>query len=300
MLIRPSELADADQIGAFLQTLRPYVVMPPGATRSRLEKVLADDRAADWVAESDGEVVGWARVAPARHQADPGEYSVSVSVHPDHRRQGIGAALVDLIRQHLAGREVRRVQAVAEGDGLAFAAFLGGVAGDVTRVAGLRLDALPPQPAVPAGTSVVPLTEVDPRDAYPVFAETLRQIPGFEQSDVSYDSFLTSTWEVGTGNCLDLGVAALVDDTVAAMTLVMRGDESLWTNLTATSTSHRGRGLAKLVKWSSLARAAEAGCTMAYTANSAQNAPMLAVNDWFGYSLAATGTTITWRGDTDL
>lgn len=54
--------------------------------------------------------------------------------------------------------------------------------------------------------------------------------------------------------------------------------------MTGTARTHRGRGLAKLVKNASLHRARATGYTEAYTGN----APMLAINKWFGYEIHAT------------
>jgi GNAT superfamily N-acetyltransferase len=300
MVIRPIELADADQIDAMLHDLRPYNVSPPGLRRRRLEQSLADPRCAGWVAESDGELIGWGTVTPTRFRDAPETFQAGVIVRPEYRRQGIGSALADLIKEHLGTQTVRELHTMADTEGVGFAVARGGVAGDVTRLSGARLDNLPEQPAVPAGTSIVPLTELDPQDVHPLFAATVREIPGFEDGDISYDGFLNSIWDVASGNSRELGAAALVDGTVRSMTLVVRDRTSLWTNLTVTSPEYRGRGLSRLVKWFSLSWAAEHGCTMAYTANSTENAPMLAVNTWFGYQPAASATMITWRGDTDL
>ncbi|MFE7120597.1 GNAT family N-acetyltransferase, partial [Streptomyces sp. NPDC057654] len=60
---------------------------------------------------------------------------------------------------------------------------------------------------------------------------------------------------------------------------------------TGTRRAFRGRGLAKLVKARSLRLARAAGCTEAFTGNDDENAPMLAINKWFGYEPAAA----EWR-----
>lgn len=52
---------------------------------------------------------------------------------------------------------------------------------------------------------------------------------------------------------------------------------------TGTRRAFRGRGLARTVKHDSLTRSRAAGYREAFTGNDADNAPMLAVNRWFGY-----------------
>ena len=52
---------------------------------------------ATWLAEADGEAIGWAIAMRAWTQPDDGIGSVDVVVHPDHHRRGIGTALADLV-----------------------------------------------------------------------------------------------------------------------------------------------------------------------------------------------------------
>jgi hypothetical protein len=47
-----------------------------------------------------------------------------------------------------------------------------------------------------------------------------------------------------------------------------------------------------VVKWAALRAAADAGLTAAYTANSEENQPMLAVNRWLGYRPVAKHTVV--------
>jgi GNAT superfamily N-acetyltransferase len=76
---------------------------------------------------------------------------------------------------------------------------------------------------------------------------------------------------------------AEVDGTLASFSLVKRDGDRMWSDMTATLPTHRGRGLARLVKLAALHRAAADGVAMAYTSNDAANAPMLAVNRRLGY-----------------
>jgi GNAT superfamily N-acetyltransferase len=60
-----------------------------------------------------------------------------------------------------------------------------------------------------------------------------------------------------------------------------------WTGFTATSKSVRGRGIARALKYESMAQAIELGYERVRTANDDANAPMLHINAEMGYRLVA-------------
>ena len=65
--------------------------------------------------QDDGEIVG--AVIAFRSQNRPDEiYVQDVATHPDHRRRGIGHALVDTVRQQAAAWECRRLYLTSEPD----------------------------------------------------------------------------------------------------------------------------------------------------------------------------------------
>jgi RimJ/RimL family protein N-acetyltransferase len=80
-------------------------------------------------------------------------------------------------------------------------------------------------------------------------------------------------------------MVAVVDGDAVAFTLLHadRTTGSGTNNGTGTLPDHRGRGLAKLAKRASLARAGELGITAVYTGNDTTNAPMQAINRALGY-----------------
>ena len=107
-----------------------------------------------------------------------------------------------------------------------------------------------------------------------------------------YDEFLATDW----GNPdlrRDLSIAVLDGDTVVSFVTTTADPERkvIWSNLTGTIPSARGRGLAKVVKSTALARARDAGFRTANTGNDAGNAPMLAVNTWLGYEVSSSAWT---------
>jgi GNAT superfamily N-acetyltransferase len=105
--VRPAAPHDT----AALAALMTHLGYPtePGVMRVRMERISALPRYAAWVAESEGEVIGmvgamigWAFVYDA-----PYARILALVVHPAHRGQGAGAALVRAVeewaRTHGAG-----------------------------------------------------------------------------------------------------------------------------------------------------------------------------------------------------
>jgi len=60
-----------------------------------------------------------------------------------------------------------------------------------------------------------------------------------------------------------------------------------WTAFTATSRAVRGRGIARALKYETMAQAIELGCERVRTANDDANAPMLYINAEMGYRVVA-------------
>ena len=60
-----------------------------------------------------------------------------------------------------------------------------------------------------------------------------------------------------------------------------------WTAFTATSKAVRGRGIARALKYQTIAQAIELGCERVRTANDDANAPMLHINAEMGYRVVA-------------
>ena len=83
----------------------------------------------------------------------------------------------------------------------------------------------------------------------------------------------------------DASLVALVGGELAGLTMIRVDGPSgrAQNDLCGVRRTHRGKGLAVLLKSQSLRRAAELGATIALTDNDETNAPMLAVNARLGY-----------------
>lgn len=93
VVLRPAVLEDAAAVADVHLASRRSAAMPPGVhtddeVRSWLTARVAEDPV--WVAEHEDRIVGYARF--------PDAWLDDLYVHPDHARQGIGSALLDLVK----------------------------------------------------------------------------------------------------------------------------------------------------------------------------------------------------------
>ncbi|MGY4771601.1 GNAT family N-acetyltransferase [Kribbella sp. CWNU-51] len=288
VVIRSAVGDDADAIAAVRRAVYSYKVMSPAATRHMITVQAPGERFLPLVAEADGELVAWGSAGLNVWTSEPGQSHLSIYVHPDQRKQGIGTALADRLHQHLTEVGAIRVRAFVHPDGLEFARNLGYDGTRQMHYSGVDVRSLPEQPATPAGIELVTFDQVDPLQAYA--ADSIASLD--EPSDSPIDSIDYEQWleEIWQGPALDksLSVAAMVGDEMVGFTVVETDADRAWSGMTGTIPAYRGRGLAKLVKSVALRRAAAAGITAAYTSNDDENGPMLAVNNWLGYQRVQT------------
>jgi GNAT superfamily N-acetyltransferase len=286
--IRQAVGDDADAVAAVRRAVYPYKAMSAAATRHLITVATPDERFLPLVAEADGEVVGWGAAGLSVWTSDPGQSHLTIFVHPDHRKQGIGSQLAERLHQHLTEVGARRVRVFVHPDGLEFARNRGSDGARQMQFAGVELRSLPEQPETPGGIELVSFDEVDPRAAYT--ADTIASLdePGDSPMDsMEYDRWLDEIWNSPSMD-KSLSIAAMAGDEMAAFTIVETDGDRMWSGMTGTIPAYRGRGLAKLVKSVALRRAAAAGITSAYTSNDDENGPMLAINNWLGYRRVQT------------
>ncbi|MEV0271886.1 GNAT family N-acetyltransferase [Hamadaea sp. NPDC050747] len=290
-LLRPaSGAADAAAFNALRRVVTPYQVFSPERIQHFWEVTPERAYAKVLVAEVDGQVVGAGRASFNTWTSEQGAASMFVMVHPDHRRQGIGAQLYAVLDAHLTEHDGRKIQ-IWGTDDEDVAGFLH--RRGYERTAELRyskldltdIAKLPPAPATPDGVVLVSAREAGPEALYSVDAATVVDEPGDTAMDaVPYEDWYAEIWQNPSAD-LDASVVVLAGDVPAAYTLVEVDREGgrMWSGGTGTLRTHRGRGLAKLAKSEAVRRAAAAGVTAAYTSNDEVNQPMLAVNEWLGY-----------------
>lgn len=288
-LIRPARPEDAPGVVALRGVVHPYLVRGVESTRRMIAQPPPGEDWAAWVAETDGQVVGW--VSAYRNiqtsAANVGEIS-TLHVHPAHRLRGVGTALLDAALAHLRLLGAKRLLTWSQPGSLPFARRHGFTPSRELRYSALDLRPAPPMPEPPPGVRLLPAADVDPREVHRVDAESSLDEPGDVPTDaLGYDTWHHEVWD-NLGLDRDASTLAEVDGTLVAVSLVKRDGDRMWSDFTGTVPQHRGRGLARLAKQAALHRAATSGVRTAYTSNDEANAPMLAVNARLGYRPVAS------------
>jgi GNAT superfamily N-acetyltransferase len=291
----PGDPADLDGVTAVLRAAVPPLLVTPELLRRQSTGAPAAQRHRLLLVEDEvGRVTGRGSTGLAHESPRPGLAFCNVYVHPEHEGRGAGTALVAAAEAHLVSVGARTAFSwVLDGDrNLGFARRSGWSPSRSARFQRLDLTApLPPLAPPPPDVELRPASAfaADPHPLFLLDAETTADEPsdvGAELDD--YESWLDTTW----GHPLldrDLTTVALVDGVPAAFSVAHTDGASRYsTGMTGTARAHRGRGLAKLAKHDSLSRARAAGFTEAFTSNDTGNAPMLAINTWFGYVPALT------------
>ncbi|KAB1915404.1 GNAT family N-acetyltransferase [Micromonospora sp. AMSO31t] len=283
-LIRPARPEDAPGVVALRAVVHPYLVRGVESTRRMIAQPPPGEDWAAWVAEADGQVVGWVSAYRNSHtsEANVGEVS-TLHVHPAHRLRGVGTALLDAALGHLRHIGAKRLLTWSQPESLPFARRHGFAPSRELRYSALDLRPAPPMPEPPPGVRLLPAAEVDPRRIHRVDAEASVDEPGDVPTDaLGYEIWHHEVWE-NVGLDRDASTLAEVDGTLAAVSLVKRDGDRMWSDFTGTIPGHRGRGLAGLAKRAALHRAAANGVRTAYTSNDEANGPMLAINTRLGY-----------------
>jgi GNAT superfamily N-acetyltransferase len=294
MIIRDFRPSDAEAASASYSAGRPHLLMTPEAVLHLVASATPEQHYRLLVGELDGEVVGSGRVGVHAFSSTRGQGFANLSVNPEARGKGVATAMLAVAEQHLAEHGVTQIRAWVDDEptAVAFAEKHGFQRGRSAHFAHLELTAgLRPVPALPAGVELRTAADYldDPRPLHRVDVEGTQDEPGdVDISDIGYEDWLEEVWRRPDLDH-ELTTVVVVDGRAVAFSAVHSdGGTRYWSAFTTTSAAFRGRGLAKLAKTDSLHRAVARGCTDAYTSNDADNAPMLAINDWLGYRRCAS------------
>lgn len=238
----------------------------------------------------------------------PAAVFVDVLVAPEHRRRGIGTALLDALLVRARELRLEHVHGHhATPAGAAFAAHAGAVDGqrDVRSLLRLR-DARLPEPEVPAGWSLVTWTWRAPDELVESYARAKAALddaptPDGMQFPVETAETIRDLEDALTRRGREGRVTVAVDaeGQVGAFTEVRLtpGSSLAFTEDTATVAAHRGLGLATALKRESLRRlrADHPDVEVVTTMNAEENRAMRSVNERVGFMVAAilTSATIT-------
>jgi GNAT superfamily N-acetyltransferase len=242
------------------------------------------ERALELVAEADGTVVGLGKAALDVWTTTQGASWAFVTVDASHRRRGIGDELGRRLLDHLRENGATKSQCffrwTEEGERWATAQgwskLLGGplIALDPRRV---------PEPSLPEGYRLVPMTEVTPEAAFGAVREAALDEP----TPTPHDAFDLDDWirEWDEPNNDHESSTAVLDEEgrVVAFSFLLTAGYRASHGFTGTMREHRGRGLATAAKRRALRTAAERGVTRVTTSNAEENAAMRSINRKLGF-----------------
>ncbi|MGC4943433.1 GNAT family N-acetyltransferase [Kribbella sp. DT2] len=287
MEIRPAQLGDAESALELHDLVAPFLATTGASLRRRLGNPTFGPGAGVFAAVDGEEVIGWTSTGLIAG-SDPLDGQLRLIVHPDHRGRGVGTALLDAAHERLKEGGAVTSRVFADPASIGWASQWGYRETRRVHYASMAPGDAPELPPLPDGLRLTPLNELDPRQLYEADEIAQRTKPGDAKITARpYESWLAGTWS-SPAIVLDLSMALADDTRVIGFTLGNGDHEKIWSQMTATLPEFRGRGLAKLVKCAALHRAAAAGVTGMYTANYDGNGPMIAVNEWLGYTRTAT------------
>lgn len=281
LTVRPATPADAPAWAAIVTACSPYLVQDARSTEHEMRTEPAGSRRV--VAERDGTVVGVSRL---HAYPDEDHVTLLVMVPPEHRRAGVGAALLADQLPAATATGAATLRMVVEEDKASRATAAAWGLALVRRFAMSMVDprtVTAPDP--PADVRLVPLTAIPTRVVWHAHSAVVRDDPSGLSLPVTFEQF-QAEWSDPRMRP-DLGRAVLVDDELAAFTMVGVAGSRSWSDMTGTLPSYRGRGYARLAKQHALAAAAAAGVTRAMAGNDDANAAMVAVNRSLGYTVFA-------------
>jgi GNAT superfamily N-acetyltransferase len=286
-----------------------------------LERACHDELRPGQPVRSPAEVIAFHRHQPPTHRtctwlADGGMAALYVHgptaafldllVHPQHRRRGVGTALLDtalgccreLGVVALHGRHTTP-------GGAAFAARAGAADGQriVCSLLDLRAVELP-EPRVPDGFRLVTWLRRVPEESLPAFVRARAAMDDAPTSDGMEIPAWTAEHVRASEESLarrdrEMRVTVAVDPAgaVAAFTelRVSRGSTLGFTDDTGTVAAERGKGLARAVKLESLRRlrADHPEIEVVSTSNAEENTAMRHINESVGFRPTLTETTAT-------
>ncbi|MEU8891785.1 GNAT family N-acetyltransferase [Streptomyces sp. NPDC048442] len=285
----PSDIASMVQLR---RATLPYNLTTAASVAANVASAPAEAKNCFLVAEDSatGEIVGALQARLHHLSSEPGHASCIPVVLPGRRGQGIGSALRRAGEEHVSAHGATTLHAWAlDARSAAYAEKLGYAPAHSMHYQRLDLvgRALPQPPPLPAGLTLISAARLgdDPRPLYGADAEATQDEPNSVPVALEpYEEWLVSVWNRPLLD-RELTTLAVTDDgTVAAFTLAETDGETRYSSgMTGTRRDFRGLGLAKAAKHDSLSRARAAGYREAFTSNDDVNAPMLAINKWFGY-----------------
>jgi GNAT superfamily N-acetyltransferase len=289
-VIRELRREDAPAVARLGLEIVPHQVLTPELVWQRVSRTIEREQPRAWVAEADGEVVGYAQAGFEWSVPTEGKGRFWIGVTPGRRGRGIGGELYEQVGEYLRGLGAWRLRTWVDDDaaGARFLERRGFEPSGMDRVSELRLaGAEVPEPEVPNGFRLVPLREARhlEHDLYEICAAGEIDMPGEEpETELSFEDWLQDDYGAPPLSGEGSFVALAGRSAVALAFLTVDPERRLaYNEMTATVPTLRRRGLALALKLASARWAAENGYERIVTENDAENEGMLAINQRIGY-----------------
>jgi GNAT superfamily N-acetyltransferase len=305
-VIREYESRDAVGAAALIDGNSPWLSTPAGHDHEvRTRPPRAKRRS--WVAEEEGEIVGWGEAEFEWWTEVPDAAALWVFVREDARRRGIGTDLYDGAAAHLLREGAAEIRAITgDAAGQRFVEKRGYVRSRdevVSSVDPRTVDTSRLEEELARierdGFRLVTLGEAEqrPRELHALYAAAASDMPAdHPETNVRYDEWLLET--LGKPDLsLDGSFVVLAGDRPVALSfldvdLPRRKAEQ---ELTGTAPDFRRRGLARVAKLAVARWCAENGVERLSTSNDEENAGMLRINRELGFEPTETWTTYVLR-----
>lgn len=277
-MIRRAE-TDAD-LAAWIAVWDAITPREPSASIEVIRRRLEREPERLYLVASEGdEVVGLGFCGPSQ---SPERTAGVVRVLPEHRKHGLGSALLEEVTAHAAGLGRPQLSGMVfedDADAVAWVGHRGFEEYDRQVELARELSAVEAEPQPPEGIELAELDESRREDTYEVWVEGFPDMPVSPAIPApSYDDWLE---EEVSGPVTFVAI----DDgrVVGAAALFDRVDGLAEHGLTAVRRSHRGLGIATALKQALIRWAAENGYRELSTWTQDGNAAMQAVNLKLGY-----------------
>ncbi len=233
------------------------------------------------LAYRDGELAG----SGSASKSDIGGGAVTPRVLPEHRRRGVGTALLQRLASHAESCGYDEVGSMVDDPGsLAFAQRCGfaEIGRQVAQVRPVGPDE--PWPAVPGGIEVVTVAErpdLLPRLYHELALQAFEDMPTPRKVEITLEQ-----WEAEWLNWPEATFVALAGDEILGMAGLNHDADQpdrAENTLTTVRRDRRGQGLARLLKETATAWASAHGIREIYTWTQTGNENMRAVNERLGF-----------------
>ena len=255
-----------------------------------------------WVAELDGQLVGFSSHSQFEGMFHPRKFSLFLAVAPAHQGQGIGRALYEILVEALAPHDPLSLRANVREDQartmrfLAERGFVENTRSWESRLDVATFDPMPfagaEQRALAAGITITNMAELQASD--PEHRQRLYELDIEATMDEPHPEPVTPVaraaydgWIFDNPNYLPEGnfIARDGERYVGMSTLrTSQADPSeLYVSFTGVRRDYRGKGIAMALKLHAIAYARLRGAATIKTWNDSINRPMLAINEALGF-----------------